>query len=418
MTLPKMFRLRQHFARPVVSDMQRAVRHEIASLRMDEAILHGRKIGITVGSRGIQNLLPILKTCVDSFREIGALPYLIAAMGSHGGGLERGQKQLLDSMGITETNLDAPVVTCSECRSIANTTEGLPVYILQSALEMDGLLVINRVKPHTSLRGVLESGLVKMLVAGLGGPKGAQLFHGFGQLELPKLLKEIGEVIINTLPILGGLAIVENAYEETALIHGVHREGMIEQESELLIYSKTLMPSLPVNDIDLLIIQEMGKNFSGTGMDTNIVGRTRIFGVPEPEKPSIKRIAVFDLSEESHGNATGIGMADFVTQRLVEKLDRRTTYLNCLTTTFVGRASIPMYFDTEKELVDAAVNSLCGTTSSELRIIVIPNTLFLSECLVSESVMVDLSGKQGMEFDANSEEFAFDDRQRLLLRIP
>ena len=195
MTLPKMFRLRQHFARPVVSDMQRAVRHEIASLRMDEAILHGRKIGITVGSRGIQNLLPILKTCVDSFREIGALPYLIAAMGSHGGGLERGQKQLLDSMGITETNLDAPVVTCSECRSIANTTEGLPVYILQSALEMDGLLVINRVKPHTSLRGVLESGLVKMLVAGLGGPKGAQLFHGFGQPELPKLLKEIGEVM-------------------------------------------------------------------------------------------------------------------------------------------------------------------------------------------------------------------------------
>lgn len=417
MNLPQMFRMRQRFARPIVADVQRSVRHEMAALAIDEAALHGRKIGITVGSRGIENILPILTSCVSYFREMGALPFLIAAMGSHGGGLDTGQEEVLKSLGITQTSLDAPVVTCSECHIVAGTTEGLPIHVLKSALEMDGLLIVNRVKLHTSLDGFLQSGLVKMLVAGLGGPKGAQLFHSRGQQKLPMLLKEIGQEMINTLPVLGGLAIVENAYEETALIRGVRRDAMIEQESELLMYSKTLMPSLPVNEIDLLIIQEMGKNFSGTGMDTNIIGRMRIFGVPEPEEPLIKRIGVLDLSEASHGNATGIGMADFVTQRLLKKMDRQKTYLNCLTTTFVGRAAIPMYFDSDKELVEAAVSSLGGIDATELRVVIIPNTLCVSECFVSEAVMRDVSGNQRMEFDANPKDLAFDNAQRLLLRI-
>jgi hypothetical protein len=192
---------------------------------------------------------------------------------------------------------------------------------------------------------------------------------------------------------------------------------MIERESELLVRSKSLMPSLPIDEIDLLIVQEMGKNFSGTGMDTNIIGRARIHGVPEPETPSIKRIAVLDLSEESHGNATGVGMADFVTRRLVDKMDRRATYLNCLTSTFVVRAAIPMTFDSDRELVDAALYSLCSVPVDELNLLIIPNTLFLTECLVSQAVARSLLNLPGMELMDTQEEFSFDAQGNLLLRV-
>lgn len=407
--LPKMYRLKQRFERPAVDDISAAVRRELAALRLNETVLPGQKIGITVGSRGIRNLVPILKICVDHLSQMGAEPILISAMGSHGGGIDQGQREALDSLGITEKNLGAPVVTCAKCRIIAKMPGGLPVYCLESALELEGILVFNRVKTHTSFKAIVESGLVKMLVVGLGGPAGAKQFHGFGSTELPTLLPGIGKVILDTLPVLGGIAIVENAYEETALVRAVTREEMIEQESELLTYSKTLMPALPVDEIDLLIIREMGKNFSGTGIDTNIIGRLRIQGVPEPEKPSIKRIAVLDLSEESHGNANGIGLADFVTLRLVKKMDRHATYLNCMTSTFVARAAIPMYFDTEEQTVDAALSSLSGISTDDLRIVIIPNTLFLHECLVSQAVAEELQGKPGLDLEKDPVELSFDD---------
>ena len=282
---------------------------------------------------------------------------------------------------------------------------------------MDGILVLNRVKTHTSFKGTVESGLIKMLVVGLGGPKGAQQFHSFGPQELPRLLEEIGEFLLENIPILGGLAIVENAYEETALIRGIKRQDMIETEGEVLLYSKSLMPSLPTENLDLLIVQEMGKNFSGTGIDTNIIGRARIHGVPEPDSPSIKRIAVLDLSDESHGNATGVGMADFITQKLVNKMDRQATYLNCLTSTFVVRAAIPMYFSTEKELIEAALLSLSGIGAEQLRTMMIPNTLFLTDCIVSEALAEELRGRPGIEVAGEGEEIQFQTDGTLSLRI-
>lgn len=282
---------------------------------------------------------------------------------------------------------------------------------------MDGILVLNLVKTHTSFKGTVESGLIKMLVVGLGGPKGAQQFHSFGPQELPRLLEEIGEFLLENIPILGGLEIVENAYEETALIRGIKRQDMIETEGEVLLYSKSLMPSLPTENLDLLIVQEMGKNFSGTGIDTNIIGRARIHGVPEPDSPSIKRIAVLDLSDESHGNATGVGMADFITQKLVNKMDRQATYLNCLTSTFVVRAAIPMYFSTEKELIEAALLSLSGIGAEQLRTMMIPNTLFLTDCFVSEALAEELRGRPGIEVAGEGEEIQFQTDGTLSLRI-
>lgn len=416
-TLPKLIKIRQIFPRPLIGDITKTVNNELAGIDIGNSITPGQKIGITVGSRGIQNLLPILQTTVEKVKLLGGVPVLLAAMGSHGGGTAAGQKEMLDGLGITEGAIGAPVVTCADCEIIGHTQDGLPTYVVKSALFVDGIIIVNRVKTHTSFKGILESGLIKEMVVGLGGPKGAQQFHSFGPDELSRLLVEIGTVLLNKLPVLGGLAIVENAYEETAKIVGIKKEGMIKKESEVLLYSKSLMPSLPVDNIDLLIIQEMGKNFSGTGIDTNIIGRARIQGVLEPTKPSIKRIVVLDISEESHGNATGVGMADFVTQRLVDKLDRKAMYLNCLTSTFVVRAAIPMFFDTEKELIEAALYSLCSIPTEKLRVVVIPNTLFLAECLISEALLDEVTDAVRFEIYNDTKEASFDAQGNLNLRI-
>ena len=416
MTLfPAMYQVKQSFPRPVVADVAAATTEALVTLHLDNKISAGQKIGITVGSRGIQNLLTVLRTTARYIQSLGATPYFIAAMGSHGGGTEHGQIEILESLGLTEAALGAPVLTCTECTVIAHTPGGMPVYALESARKIDGLLIVNRVKTHTSFKGTVESGLIKKIVVGLGGPKGAHQFHAFGPGELPRLLIEIGEIILYKLPILGGVAIIENAYEETALIHGVESNCLVKQESELLQYSKSLMPSLPVDDIDLLIIQEMGKNYSGTGIDTNIIGRTRIQGVQEPQKPRVKRIAVFDLSEESHGNATGLGIADFITKKIVDTMDRTATYLNCLTSTFVMRAAIPMYFDSEKLLLEAALFSLSGIDPLNLRIVIIPNTLFLSDCMISESLLAEIDAIPRMTVSKVPHNVAFDSHGRLLV---
>ncbi|SMC86369.1 DUF362 domain-containing protein [Sporomusa malonica] len=416
MAFPKLVQIRQTFSRPLVDDVPGAVLDELERLKIANQ-LAGKRIGITAGSRGIQNIVTILRYIAQYVKQHGGEPFLLAAMGSHGGGTEAGQKEVLDSLGLTKEAIGAQVLTCAESEIIGHTRDGIPTFILQSALSLDGILVVNRVKTHTSFKGKVESGLVKKLVVGLGGPQGAQQFHGFGSEELSRLLIEIGEVILEKLPIVGGIAIIENAYEETALIKGVTKAELIQAESQLLLYSKSLMPSLPIDDIDVLIIGEMGKNFSGTGIDTNIIGRTRIQGVPEPLRPAVKRIVVLDLSEESHGNATGIGLADFVTQRLVDKMDRQASYLNCLTSTFVIRAAIPIHYEDDQKLLEAVQYSLSSIPAEKLRVVVIPNTLFLTECLVSEGIAAELSSRDGINIAGEAGDLAFDPQNRLLLKF-
>jgi len=391
-----MARIRQSFPRPQVKDIEAAMTAELDKLNLKAKIKPGQVIGITAGSRGIQNITVILKVAIDYIRRLGARPLLVAAMGSHGGGTPEGQREVLDSLGITAEALGAPVVTCADCQEIGRTRANIPAYVLKSGLDVDGILVINRIKIHTSFSGKIASGLTKMLVVGLGGPSGAKQFHSFGSLECSRMLEEIGAVLLEKLPIVGGVAIIENAYEETALLAAVERENFIAREIELLEYSRSLMPSLPVDAIDLLIVQQMGKNFSGTGMDTNIIGRMKVHGVPEPNKPDIQRIVVLDLSEESHGNAHGMGLADFVSQRLVDKIDKHATYLNCLTTTFVMRAAIPIHFDTDEKIFDAALNSL-PIPAEKAKVIIIPNTLHLTNMLVSEAVLDEIKGNPNIE---------------------
>lgn len=416
-TLPVMHRITQTFPKPRVRDLEGAVIEELKAIGVSERIEQGHRVGITLGSRGIQNLVPILRTVACVVRDAGGDPRFVAAMGSHGGATEAGQARLLDSMGFTEAALGAPVVTCAESELVDHTSSGLPVYELRSALDLDGILPVNRIKAHTSFHGPVESGLIKELVVGLGGPKGAKHFHGFGPGQLPRLLREISDVILAKLPVLGGLAIIENGYEETALLKGVPADGMHDAEAELLTYSKTLLPHLPTDRLDVLIVQEMGKNFSGTGVDTNIIGRWRINGVPEMTSPEVQRLCVLDLSDASHGNANGLGLADFVTKALIDKVDRHITYLNCLTATFVQRAALPMWFDTERELFDAVLLSLSGFSPAELRVAVIPNTLHVADCWVSSSVAADLWERDGMAIAPHSERMSFDATGRLEQRI-
>ncbi len=390
--LPALYPVKQRFPRPVVPDVAAAAGAALQVLGLERSVRRGQRVGITVGSRGIAAVVPILRAVVSRLRELGAEPRLLAAMGSHGGGTEAGQREVLESLGITEEALGAPVVTCAESEVVGETAEGVRAFAARSVREVDALLAVNRVKAHTSFRGEVESGLTKMLVVGLGGPAGAQQFHALGAAELPRLLVALGEILLGRLPVLGGLAVIENAYEETAELRAIPREGFVRAEAEALERSRALMPALPVDAVDLLVVQEMGKNFSGTGLDTNIVGRARIQGVPEPAWPAVRRIAVLDLSEASHGNATGVGLADFVTRALVDRIDRPRTYLNCLTSTFVLRAAIPMWFETEQQVIRAAVQSLAGTAPAALRVVVIPNTLHLEHCLVSEAIVPELRG--------------------------
>ena len=413
---PNMVKIRQHFPRPTLSDIPGTVKEEMGKLLPH--VKAGQTVGITVGSRGIQNILLILETAIACIREKGASPVLLSAMGSHGGGTSAGQKEVLDSLGITEERLGAKVLLCDQGREIGATSGGLAAYMLESAWEVDAIIPVNRIKTHTSFKGEVESGLIKKLVVGLGGPPGAAQFHNMGKAELlAPMLMDIGRIILAKMPVIGGIAIVENGYEESAKIVAVQPDEMIDSERELLRYSKELMPSLPVAHIDGLVVEEMGKNYSGTGIDTNIIGRSRIKGQAEMPPPVIRYISVLDLSEASHGNATGVGLADFVTQKLVDKIDHKATYLNCLTTTFVTRAFIPMYFATEKETLDTMMHCLRQTPRDALRLVFIPNTLFLGECYVSEALVKELTDKERFEIGGAPELVEFDGKGELKSRL-
>ncbi|MDR1943249.1 MAG: hypothetical protein LBQ19_00340, partial [Synergistaceae bacterium] len=355
--MPELVRVKRAFKRPRVDDVEKSVADEFARLSLGDA-LRGAKVGVTVGSRGIRDILAILRTLIRLIKSSGGEPVLLAAMGSHGAGSEEGQSGILTSLGVTEDALGAPIMTCAKSAEIGKTKDGGAAYALESALSVDAIIVVNRVKVHTAFHGAVESGLFKMLAVGLGGPAGAVHFHGAGRESLPDILLDIGSLMLKKLPVAAGFAIVENAFEETALIKGVDASSMEEEERGLLEFSRSLMPSLPASRLDALIVEEMGKNYSGTGLDTNIIGRLRIEGVPEPPSPEIKRVAVLDLSAESHGNANGVGLADLATKKLVDSIDKRATFLNCATTGFFMRGAVPVHFDTEREVVEVMLKSL------------------------------------------------------------
>ncbi len=426
MRLPLMYKARQKMPRPKLDNVEQKVRAELVRGRFWAKLKPGARIAVTAGSRGISNIDLILRTVISVLQEKGAQPFLVAAMGSHGGGTAQGQLDILKSLGITETAMGAPVLATTEAREVGCLQEGLPAYQNKLALESDGIIVVNRVKPHTSFRGEVESGLMKMMVVGLGNAAGATAIHNLGTKGLRENLLPMGRLLVQRTPVLFGLGIVENGYEETAWIEGLEPEQFAQGEGRLLQEAKRLVSRIPFDQLDILVVEEMGKVFSGTGMDTNVIGRLRIQGQSEPETPQIKRIVVLDLAHESHGNANGIGLADFTTRRLVEKIDYQATYTNVLAATFVQRAMIPMFFPTARESLGAALKSLGlnsaaspglsspglsspGLSSRDsLRMVRIKNTLCLDELFISQGLLAEAGNNPHLEVIEDGHPFGFD----------
>jgi len=391
---PKMAPIRVTFPRPRVTDVRAAVCTQLDGLRLPD--LRGRRVAVTAGSRGIRDIVPVLSAVVAWLRERGADPVLVAAMGSHGGATSDGQRALLAHLGITPASVGAPLLTDMEAVELGRTPDGLVAYCDRNAASCDGILVVNRIKPHTAFAEPFGSGLLKMLAVGLGKAPGAAQIHRQGAAQMPDAITAIAEVVLRTGKVLGGLAIVENAYDETARIEGIPAPRIPQREPELFADARTLMPHLPVDDLDVLIIDEMGKDYSGTGMDVNVIGRWRLPGMPEPSRPRIRRIVALRLSAASGGNAQGVGLADVVTTRLVGAIDPVATYVNNLVSTFVERAFIPITMQTDRDAIAAALASLAIADAARARVARIRNTLHLDEMWLSESVLSQVAGREGV----------------------
>lgn len=412
-----MRRVFQSFEDEEIEDINKAIKKELNKINFQEKITPGMKIGITAGSRGIDNVKDIIKSIIKEVKNSGGKPFIIPAMGSHGGGTVQGQLNVLAKLGITEKEMNVPIKSTMETIKLREFKNGLPVHFDKIAYECDGIVVVNRIKVHTAYKGEIESGLLKMLAVGLGNHEGARQVHSLGVRGLKKYIKKFAHVILQKAPILCGIGIIENAYEKTHTIKAANPDEFETIEKKLLKWCKDLLPSLPAKKIDLLIIEEMGKDISGTGMDTNIVGGIKgsIDGGFSP--PEVQKIMVLDLTEESNGNAMGIGIADLTTQNVYEKIDFETTYTNAITSTFFDRASIPMVFKTEKEGVEAALEALWKFPGEKPKVIIIKNTLNLEELYVSEAVWEEIKNKNNVETKGDWHSLDFDAGGKINLKI-
>lgn len=389
-TYPKMYLVRQHLNSEKIADIKAAVWGELDRIGIREKIKKDSEIAVCAGSRGINNIDKIVKAAVDYVFDCGANPFIVPAMGSHGGATAQGQKDVLHKYGIDEETMGCEVRSDMEPVLLGEAENGAPVYFDKNAYGSDGIIVVNRVKPHTDFLAKNESGVVKMCAVGLGKEKGATAMHGYNLGEtIPLSFK----VSLEKAPYLAGIAIIENSVDETYMIKAMKPENFLEEEAELLEVAKQQVPHFPVDRLDVLIVKEMGKMYSGTGVDTKVIGRIMVQGVPEPETPKISKIAVLRLSPNSYGNAVGIGLVDLTTQKLVDDIDYEAMYINLVPTTYLERGKVPPHFATEEETVGAAFRTLGRIKPEEARVIVCENTLHINKLLVSEAVYNEIKDK-------------------------
>ncbi|MCA9080453.1 MAG: DUF1549 domain-containing protein, partial [Planctomycetaceae bacterium] len=399
MRLPEMIRLRQTFARPVISDVPQAVREQLAKLALERQIQPGQRVAVTVGSRGITGIATIIRSVVDYLKELGAEPFLVPAMGSHGGATAQGQVELIAQYGITEESMSVPILSSMATVIVGELAAGIPVHFDRHAFEADHVLVVGRVKPHTMFVGDVESGLHKMLLIGLGKHAGALTYHrAIKEYSFDEIIRAVAGVVLERCRIVAGLAIVENAYDETALIEGVAPADFHARESKLLAQAKAWLPQLPFPKVDLLIVDQIGKEISGTGMDTNIVGRKYNDHVAMPgDRADCKRIFIRGLTEQTHGNACGIGLAEFTLRRAVEQMDREYTMVNCITSGHPTAGMIPLVYDTDREVIENALQTIGLTPPDQARVIRIRDTLHLDEVYVSTAYASEWAGREDLQ---------------------
>lgn len=415
MQIPQMVTVRQHYNVSRVADLDATVREQIARLNLSSSTKPGDTVAITAGSRGIANIGPILAATVAAVRDAGADPFIVPAMGSHGGGTAEGQVGVLASLGVTEESVGAPIRSSMDTIVVTETRAGVPVHFDRIASEADHVLIVNRVKPHTRFVGPIESGLHKMMLIGLGKHAGATVYHqAILDHSFPEILADVASVVLEKCSVIGGLALVENALDETALIEAVLPADFARRETELLQLANDWLPALPVEQCDLLIVDRIGKDISGAGMDTNIVGRKYFDHTATPEdRVSCRRILVRSLTEKTHGNACGIGLAEFVTQECVDQVDPVKTAINCVTALHPEGAMIPITLPTDREAVEMALQTIGRVDPLEARVIQISDTLHLDVIRVSEGCLPEVNALEHTEVVGELGPMPFDADGRL-----
>ena len=406
MALPRMVRVRQKFPRPRLDDIPAGVRDALE--RAATPIKAGDTVAVGAGSRGIANIATIVRATVDWLKARGARPFVFPAMGSHGGGTAEGQLEILEHYGITEASMGCEIRASMDVVQVGEAL-GLPVWLDRRASEADWIGVVNRVKPHTDFKGSIESGLFKMMTIGLGKWHGATQYHRMNVTHsYETVITAVGREVLARTRIGFGLGIVENGYDETARVEAFNAGDLEAGERRLLKEARDAMARLPFSPIDLLVVEEIGKNISGSGMDTNVIGRPSNPHEPFPADPKILWIAALDLTEDSGGNATGIGNADFTTRRLADKIDWKKTAINCLTACAPNGAKLPLVFDSDREAIEAALGCIGLTEGQDARVIRIKNTLMIGEIDCSEAFLPQIAARPDLEVVGDLRPLAFD----------
>jgi hypothetical protein len=404
--LPRMLRVRQSFARPRVTDIAGAVADALGSASL--SVKRGDTVAVGAGSRGIASIAAIVRATVDWLKGRGARPFIFPAMGSHGGATPEGQRGVLTHYGITEASMGCEIRATMDVVQVGEAL-GLPVWVDRIAAEADWIGLVNRVKPHTDFKGSIESGLFKMMTIGLGKLQGATQYHRANVTHgYETVITAVGREILRKARIGFGLGIVENGYDETARIEAFNASDLEAGERRLLKDAREWMARLPFSPVDVLVVEEIGKNISGSGMDTNVIGRPSNPHEPFPADPKILWIVALDLTEESGGNATGIGNADFTTRRLAEKIDWKPTAINCLTACAPNGAKLPLVFESDREAVENALNCIGLTRPAQARVIRIKNTLVLGEIECSETFLPEIARRPDLAIVGEAHPLAFD----------
>jgi Uncharacterized conserved protein len=404
--LPKMVRVRQNFSDDEIADVAGTVRKELRKPAIAGRVKSGMRIAVAVGSRGVDKIPLLAKVAVEEFKRLGADPFIVPAMGSHGGATAEGQTEVLSRLGITEQSIGCPIVSSMETVKLGVLANGLPVLIDKNAMQADGIIVINRIKPHTAFSGPIESGLVKMITIGLGKQKGADSCHAFGFGHMAQNVVDMAKIKLQKAPFLFGLGILENAFSKVAKIVAIPAEVIIETETKLLLEARNSIARLLFNPLDVLIVDQMGKEFSGAGIDPNITGRAATPFVTLNQK--VSKMAVLDLTDQSHGNAVAMGLADITTRRLFNKIDLAATYANVLTSTVTLGGKIPVIMDSDCLAIKAAVKACNVLGTSRLRLVRIPNTLYLEEIYISEGLLDEARQHPQITVLGEPEDFVFD----------
>ena len=409
--VPKMAKVKVTFDSSHIENLSEQL---LVTLDRDEIVQQikpGMEIAIAVGSRGLDRLVELTQCTVKFLQDLGAKPFIVPSMGSHGGATAEGQREVLAHLGVTEQSVGCEIRSSMEVVKLGELPNGLPVYVDQYAASADGIVVINRIKPHTAFRGPVESGIMKMISIGLGKQKGAEACHQLGFKYMAENVPAMAKMIMAEKPILFGVATVENAFDKVAVVETLTPAEIIEKEASLQAQAKSLLPKLFFEQLEVLVIDQIGKNISGDGMDPNITGR-----YPTPYAhggPDVNKMVVLDLTEATEGNANGVGTADFTTQRLVDKMNLEVTYANGLTSTVVAPTKIATTLANDKETIQAAIKTSNILNFNEVKMVRIKNTLVLSEIEVSEALIEYVNQHPQMEVITPLYEIPFDENGNL-----